>query len=205
MIDPTLLLGFAITALIIELTPGPNMAWLALLSATDGRRAGLAATGGIAAGLLLIAAVSALGLAALMERVPAVYETLRWAGALFLLYLAWEGWREAGESSPASTKSGTARHAWRGFMINALNPKAAFFYVTVLPEFVSPAMPAAPQTITLALTSVAIATLIHLTLVMMAGSIQTFIADEARNRLTRRILSLALVAVAVWLFISAAR
>ncbi|WP_394693299.1 LysE family translocator [Hyphobacterium sp.] len=205
MVAPALLLGFAITALIIELTPGPNMAWLALLSATEGRKAGLAATAGIAVGLLLIAAVSALGLAALIDNHPAIYETLRWAGALFLLYLAWEGWRAAGESSPASTRSGAARHAWRGFVINALNPKAAFFFVTVLPEFVSPAMPAAPQTITLALTSVTIATLIHLALVLMAGSIQAFIADEARNRLTRRILSLALVAVAIWLFISAAR
>lgn len=111
MIDPTLLLGFAITALIIELTPGPNMAWLALLSATEGRKAGLAATAGIAVGLLLIAAVSALGLAALIDNHPAIYETLRWAGALFLLYLAWEGWRAAGESSPASTRSGAARHA----------------------------------------------------------------------------------------------
>lgn len=205
MIDPNLLLGFAFTALIIELTPGPNMAWLALLSATEGRRAGLAATGGIALGLLMVAAISALGLAALIDRSPLVYELLRWAGSLFLLYLAWEGWRAAGESSPAVTKSGATRHARRGFVINALNPKAAVFYVTVLPEFLSPSMPAAPQAITLALVSVGIATLVHLTLVMMAGSIQAFIADESRNRLTRRILSLALVAVAIWLFISAAR
>ena len=205
MIDPALLLGFAITALLIELTPGPNMAWLVMLSLSDGRRAGFAATAGIAAGLTLIAGLSAIGMAALIASSPLIYETLRWAGALFLLFLAWEGWRATGESSPAMTHHAPGRHALRGFVINALNPKAAFFYVTVLPEFISPEAPARSQALILALTSVLIATAIHLTLVTLAGSLRVFIENERQNRLIRRILAVGLGGVWIWLFLAAAR
>ena len=62
MIAP-MLPSFLLIVLLVELTPGPNMGWLALLSASEGRRAGFAATAGIALGLAIVAAASALGLA----------------------------------------------------------------------------------------------------------------------------------------------
>jgi threonine/homoserine/homoserine lactone efflux protein len=205
MIDPALFFGFAFAALLIELTPGPNMAWLVTLSISEGRKAGLAATVGIGLGLAFLAGLSAIGLAAVIASSDLAYEALRWAGALFMLYLAWEGWRAAGESSTALRTARHTAHAARGFVINALNPKAAVFYITVMPQFISPSLPAQPQALLLALSSVAIATTIHVLLVFLAGSLRTFIDDEAQNRMIRRILSVALVGIAVWLFLSAAR
>ena len=75
----------------------------------------------------------------------------------------------------------------------------------MLPEFISPEAPARSQALILALTSVLIATAIHLTLVTLAGSLRVFIENEQQNRLIRRILAVGLVGVAIWLFLAAAR
>lgn len=205
MIDPALLFGFMITALIIELTPGPNMAWLVMLSLGEGRRAGYMASAGIALGLLLIAVLAALGLAAIISASPLLYEGLRWAGALFLFYLALEGWLSAGKTAPGPTAGKGWHHALRGFVINVLNPKAAFFYVTVLPQFIAPEHDERAQALILALSSVAVATAIHLSLVTLAARLRGFIENERQNRLVRRILAAGLAGVAVWLLVSTAR
>src|ERR1700759_3514659 len=101
------LLAFALTAALIELTPGPNMGYLAVLAASAGRRAGLAATAGIAVGLLSAGIASSLGLAAIVAASSLIYELLRWGGAFYLLWLAWEGWRDApeGVGMPGETGS----------------------------------------------------------------------------------------------------
>src|SRR6478672_6912831 len=79
------LLAFALTALIIEITPGPNMTYLAALSLSSGLRTGLAAVAGIALGLLTYGIIATFGLAATIEEVPLLYDFLRWGGVLFLL------------------------------------------------------------------------------------------------------------------------
>ena len=205
MPDPSSLLGFALAVLVIEVTPGPNMAWLAVLSASEGRRSGLSAAAGIALGLLVIGAAAGLGLAALITAAPALYEVLRWGGAIFLIYLAWEGWREAGESSPARTSAGDLKHFSRGFLINALNPKAALFYVAVLPEFMVSSGNLPLQAALLTLLSVMIATAVHVAIVLAAAPAHRLIEDPDRMRIIRRTLSLLLVAIAVWLFFETGR
>ncbi|MEN0652959.1 MULTISPECIES: LysE family translocator [Hyphobacterium] len=205
MPDLSGLFGFALAVLVIEVTPGPNMAWIAVLSAGSGRKAGLSAVAGIALGLLVIGAAAGLGLAALITAAPALYEVLRWGGALFLLYLAWEGWREAGESSPAKLPDGSLKHFSRGFLINALNPKAALFYVAVLPEFIDPARSLPLQAAALTVLSVIIATMIHTAIVFAAAQAQSLVSDRRRLMILRRILSALLVLIAVWLFFETAR
>lgn len=205
MPDPSSLLGFAIAVLVIEVTPGPNMAWLAVLSAGSGRKAGLSAVAGIALGLLVIGAAAGLGLAALIAAAPALYEVLRWGGALFLVYLAIEGWRESGESSPSKPPDGSLKHFSRGFLINALNPKAALFYVAVLPEFIDPERALPVQAAILTLVSVLIATAIHSAIVLAAAPARSLVDDPRRLKTLRRILSVLLVAIAVWLFLETGR
>lgn len=205
MPDLSALLGFSLAVLVIEVTPGPNMAWLAVLSASEGRRAGLSAVAGIALGLLVIGAAAGLGLAALIAAAPALYEILRWGGVLFLVYLAWEGWREAGETSPAKPPQSGLKHFSRGFMINALNPKAALFYVAVLPEFIAAEGSLPLQAAALTVISVAIATLIHTAIVVAAAPAHGLIEDPVRMRVVRRTLSLLLVAIAAWLFFETSR
>src|SRR5690242_7760339 len=102
------LFAFALAVALIELTPGPNMGYLAVLAASAGRRAGLAATAGVAAGLLGVGVASSLGLAAIVAASNLIYEILRWGGVLYLLWLAWEGWRDApaGIEEPVDADAG---------------------------------------------------------------------------------------------------
>ena len=205
MIEITALLTFTLTVLIIELTPGPNMAWLAVLSAGEGRRAGLAAVAGIALGLALVGLAAALGLGAVIERSDLLYGLLRWGGVAFLFYLAWEGWRDAGEAAPVVSAQGLHRYFLRGFVINILNPKAALFYIAVFPEFINPASSIALQAVMLAAISVSVATFIHLLIVALAGSARRLLDHRQRRLIVQRALSLLLVLVALWLLVSTAR
>ncbi len=196
-------LGFLWTCLVIELTPGPNMSTLAVLSASRGRRAGLAAVAGVALGLLTVGWIAALGLAAVIDRSRLLYEALRWAGTAYLLWLAWEGWRDAaatggGEFAVAET-DGIARYFRQGLITNLLNPKAGVFYISVLPTFVDPARPATGQTLTLTAIYVTVATAVHLAIVVGAGQIAGLVDDPAKSRIIRRALALMLAGIAVWL------
>jgi len=195
------LIAFILTVIVIELTPGPNMAWLAVLSADRGRRAGLAATLGVATGLALLGLLAALGFAALIARSPWLFEMLRYGGTLFLLWLAIEGWRSAGESSPARMDGSLRRHFRDGLMINLLNPKAGLFYLIVLPDYISPDLPSLPQAVGLTAISVGIATGIHLVIVALAARAAVWLSNADRTRLFRRALAVLLALIAIWLFL----
>lgn len=203
MIDAVVLgnlVSFAVTCLVIELTPGPNMGYLAVLSATTGRRAGFAAVAGVALGLLIVGVAAALGLAAVLSASPLLYEALRWGGILYLLYLAWDGWRES--SAPLDTaprlRSTDAKYFTRGLVTNLLNPKAALFYVAILPGFVEATQPVVVQTVLLSLVFVAIATAIHVGVVTLAGTADKFMKDDRNRRVVGRALSLLLAGIAIW-------
>lgn len=198
--------GFALAVFLIELTPGPNMAWLAALSMGEGRRAGLAATAGVAAGLFVNALAAALGLAFIVAASPWMWQILRWGGALFLLWLAWESWRDAGENSPAliAAPGRSRRHFNSGLIVNLLNPKAMLFFVVVIPQFNHGKVPGFGLAVSLALLSIIIATLVHLSIVFAGSSIGNWISDPARTRTVRRTMALLIVGVAIW-FLAALR
>jgi threonine/homoserine/homoserine lactone efflux protein len=198
------LLPFILTALVIEITPGPNMTWLAVISALEGRLAGFAAVAGIALGLSVIGVAGALGAAALIQSSPALYETLRWAGVAFLFYLAVEGWFSAGR--PQETQTGSYRgYFLRGLLTNLLNPKAMLFYIAVLPSFVAPEHPVMQQTLTLTAAYVAVATLIHSLIALTAARLEPVLNDPRRERMARRGLSALLALVAVWFALTTAQ
>jgi threonine/homoserine/homoserine lactone efflux protein len=196
------LLAFALTALIIEITPGPNMTYLAALSLSSGMRTGFAAVAGIAIGLATYGIIAALGLAAVIDNSPLLYGILRWGGVTYLLWLAWETWSSERETSPDMT-DGPDGEPWvafrRGLITNWLNPKAAVFYVAVLPEFIRPgAGSVMSQTLALSAVYVSVATIIHSGIVLLAGSLQSKIATPDKRRTVRRLLALALVTIAIW-------
>ena len=202
------LLAFAVTALIVELTPGPNMTYLAALSLSKGARAGLAAVTGVALGLSLSGIAAALGLAAIIDSSRFLYEALRWGGVAYLLWLAWEGWAEEkqGGTSEEDSDALPRRALTRSLIVNMLNPKAAIFYVAVLPEFVQPERGSLlSQTAILSAIYVAIATAVHLTIVLLAGSLQSTIESPDKRRWIRKSLALALAGIAIWFAISTQR
>ncbi len=196
--DLTILAAFALTAIAIELTPGPNMVWLAIVAASAGRRAGFAAVAGVALGLAIVGTAAAFGLAAVMAGSPVAYQVLRWAGIAYLLWLAWDGWRDADDPpEQAGLGASLGTYFQRGLLTNLLNPKAFLFYITVLPGF-APAPAALPDVLVLTAIYVVVATLIHAGIVAAAGAARDWLMFKERAIRVRRALALLLVGVALW-------
>ena len=198
------LAAFALASFLIELTPGPNMTYLGIVTVAQGRRAGFATVAGVALGLAVIGVAGALGATAAITASDLAWQALRWGGIAFLLYLAWEGWRGE-KAEETSSETGYGKHFMRGLMTNLLNPKAAAFYMTVLPGFVTGTGTILSQTLLLTAVYVAVATAIHLAIVMLAGSLTPILTDPRRERITRRVLSVLLALVAIWFGFSTAR
>lgn len=200
--DVSAALAFTLAAIAIELTPGPNMVWLALVALTEGRRAGLAAVAGVGTGLALIGALVALGLGALIAQTPAAYQTLRFAGIAYLLWLAWEAWRSTGQARAdySDLQASFGKHFLRGVITNVLNPKAFLFFVTILPAFL-PTIAAPSDTMILCAIYVAVATAIHAGIVLAANAARDILHTDAHMKTVGRVSALVLVALAVWLLV----
>lgn len=201
MPDLPIVASFLLTALVLEVTPGPNMAWLALLSATAGRAAGLAAVAGITLGLAVQAVLTALGVAAAIAAWPLLYRVLHLAGVAYLAWLGWESWRDAGNPAhhlPGGGETGTDGFR-RGLISNILNPKAAVFFITVLPGFLRPG-DGMTGTLTLSALYLVVASLVHGGIVAAAGGLSGWLADPAVSVRLHQLQALAMGAVAFWLF-----
>ena len=201
------MLEFILTVLVLELTPGPNMAYLATLTLDRGRRAGLLATAGVAAGLSVHAVVAAFGLGVLISQFPAVYQALRWTGVAYLLYLAWETWQSNASERPELAAS--ASLFWRGFFSNVFNPKSILFFVSVVPGFIQhDAQPDSgglfAQAARLGAIYIAIATAIHASIVLLASRLRPVLVS-GHHQTVRRVLAVALVLVTAWLVWSTRR
>lgn len=197
------LLAFALASLLIELTPGPNMAYLAVLAADRGRLAGLAAVAGVALGLAGLGLLAVFGLGTLVLEQPWLYQSLRWTGVAYLLYLAWEAWRDSRKPIDAlDPNEGTRRFFLRGLITNLLNPKAALFYVTVMPGFLSTATTG--EAMLFGVVYVVVATLVHTGVVLLAGTVQPLLTAPARRRVMGAVFAILLVGVAGWVAYSTA-
>ncbi len=202
----SVLISYLITCIAIELTPGPNMAYLAVLSAERGRMAGLFAVAGVALGLTLLGALAAFGVGEFIVGQPWLYESLRWAGIAYLVYLAYDAWADAQRPVEAldPTQLGW-RSFGRGLINNLLNPKAALFYITVMPSFVGARSPTLGQTIALGAIYVAVATTIHAGVVLLAGSVQPLLTRASSRRIMGGIFAALLLVVALWVGVTTAR
>ena len=131
------LLLFAAAALVLVLTPGPNMVYCVSRSLTQGRRAGLLSLAGVVLGFLVHLFAAALGLTALLLAVPMAFDVIRIAGALYLLWMAWQAVRPGGTAPFQARRlphDGPKKLFAMGFMTNVLNPKVAMFYLAFFPR-----------------------------------------------------------------------
>lgn len=193
--------AFLIALMVVELTPGPNMGWLAALSAKAGKTVGMKAVAGVTLGLTIQMLAAAFGLSAILAGSSVLYEILRWGGVAFMLYLAWESWVESGQASPAQTDG--SQNFYRGLAANLLNPKALVFYIAVVSQFADPsASPIWLQTIVLGTVHLVIAFAIHVAVVLAASHVTSGL-DRWRQSLGVRVMfAMALVLIAVWIAFS---
>jgi threonine/homoserine/homoserine lactone efflux protein len=203
------IIGIAIVALGLVLTPGPNMIYLVSRTLAQGRTAGLISLLGVAAGFFVYLAGSAIGLTALFAGVPVLYQVLKFAGAAYLLYLAWQAPRgdKAIFVAQALKPDSHRRLFTMGLVTNLLNPKIAVLYVSLLPQFIDPARGSvAAQGLTLGLVQIAIALTVNCLIVLSAGQIAGWLSRKpAWLRVQRWFMAGMLGALAVRLVIDRGR
>ncbi|HGM5579897.1 LysE family translocator [Pseudomonas wayambapalatensis] len=196
------LLAFALIALGMVLTPGPNMVYLISRSICQGRVAGLISLGGVALGFVFYMLCAALGITALVMAVPYAYDALRIGGALYLLYLAWQALKPGGRS-PFQVRDLPADSPRRlfmmGFLTNLLNPKIAVMYLSLMPQFIEPGHGSVLlQSLVLGSTQIIISVTVNAIIALMAGSIAVFLAGRPLWQQAQRwLMGTVLAALAV--------
>ena len=200
------LLIFAAACLLMVLTPGPNMIYLISRSICQGRKAGVTSLLGVVAGFFVHMFAAAAGLTAVFLAVPMAYEALKWAGALYLLWMAWQAVRpgarspfEARELAPDSS----SRLVLMGFMTSVLNPKVAVFYLSVFPQFINPEHGSVfTQSIVLGLTQISVSFTVNLLIALFASGIAVwFVRNPLWLAVQRYVMGCVLAALAVRLML----
>ena len=136
-----LFLPFLFAGLALNLTPGPDMAFVALSGARGGRRTGIAAAAGIFVGCFVHILFATIGLSALIAASQSAFLIIKWMGVIYLVYLAYQLIRvgPVSSNSSASMRVLSPSNAFRqAAAINLLNPKVGIFFLAFLPQFVEP-------------------------------------------------------------------
>jgi threonine/homoserine/homoserine lactone efflux protein len=184
------LLGFALVSLGLVLTPGPNMIYLISRSITQGPAAGIVSLGGVALGFVFYMLCAAFGITALLLAIPFAYDALRFAGAGYMLWLAWQAVKPGGRS-PFQVKKlaidSPPKLFAMGLVTNLLNPKIAMLYLALLPQFIDPtAGSVLMQSVVLGAIQIAISVSVNAMIALAAGSIALFLASRPSWMLVQR-------------------
>ena len=184
-------LAYALISLGMVLTPGPNMIYLISRSICQGRTAGLISLGGVALGFLVYMLCAALGITALVMAVPFAYDALRFGGALYLAYMAWQAIRPGGRS-PFQVrdlpKDSPRKLFTMGLVTNLLNPKVAVMYWSLLPQFIDPNGHGSvlTQSLVLGFTQIFISVGVNAVIATLAGSIAVFFVTRPGWQVVQR-------------------
>jgi threonine/homoserine/homoserine lactone efflux protein len=172
------LIAFGLVSLGIVLSPGPNMIYLISRTITQGRLAGIMSLAGVVLGFVVYMFATMLGLIAIFKVVPAVYIALKFAGAVYLLWLAWNAIKPGSTSAlqPRALPLERPRKLFlMGFMTNLLNPKIAVLYVSLLPQFENPARGGLfMQGLTLGSLQIVISLTVNLLIVLTASNVASW-------------------------------
>ncbi|SEN38579.1 LysE family translocator [Lihuaxuella thermophila] len=136
------LIQFLTASVILTLMPGPDNLFVMAQSITHGRKAGIATSLGLCTGITFHTMAAAFGVAALFYQSSVAFQFVKYAGAAYLLYLAWQAVKESKHPLPSSVQSVSGQNLRalfkRGIVMNVTNPKVSLFFLAFLPQFVSP-------------------------------------------------------------------
>jgi threonine/homoserine/homoserine lactone efflux protein len=201
-----MIVTFVLVSVALTLVPGPDMMFV-VRSGLRGRRAAVAAALGAAAAALAWGAAAAFGVAALLQHSARAFETVRLAGAAYLIALGlWTLWMSRSRvghpaSSVASASPPAGRSAWRAFAqgagIDLLNPKTGLFYVAVLPQVIPPGMPVLRSTLLFAGVDAAVAGALMVGVAWLAAALLAWLRRPAVNRWLERITGACMVGLGV--------
>jgi len=174
---------FALAALILAITPGPNMVYLISRTLSQGQKAGLISLLGVIIGFLFHIVLVSFGLTAVLFTIPYAYTVLKWTGALYLVYLAFQALKPNGKNIFAVEQTlkvdAPSKLFSIGFLTNVLNPKVAVFYLSLFPQFIKPAYGSIFfQSLTLGTTQLVISFLTNLLIILFAAKLASFFQKQ---------------------------
>jgi len=196
------LLFFSLAALVLVLTPGPNMIYCVSRALCQGRAAGLLSLAGVLLGFVVHLMAASLGLTALLLAVPFAFDAIRLAGAAYLAWLAWQAVKPGGAApfQPRALPTDPPRRLFAmGFLTNVLNPKVAMFYLSFFPQFLHPEQGSVLlQSLKLGAIQIGISGAVNCALVLGAAGITVFLSrSEGWLRAQRWVMGSVLAALAV--------
>lgn len=190
--------AFLLITTVLILTPGPIVTLVISTGATQGVRAALTTVAGTTLGNAVLMAAIALGLDWVLANAVALFEALRWTGALYLVYLGVQAWRKAGAGEAASSPAGRL-YFLRGLLVALTNPKTIVFFTAFLPQFVDPKLPAAPQLAVMCAVSVIFAGISDTGYALASGYGRAWFQKPGRTKWLGRASGTVLLAGGVWL------
>ncbi|WP_433328479.1 LysE family translocator [Spirillospora sp. CA-294931] len=199
MTNPLLFLLAAATLVAI---PGPNHLYIIARSAAEGRRAGFASALGVETGTLIHVAAAAAGLSAVIAASATAFGVLRYAGAAYLIYMAYRTLRGGGDDETPELRPQPLRRVYAdGALVNLLNPKVVLFFLAFLPQFVDQHAGAVPlQILVMGLVTTLIGVVSDFAYVLAAGSVGRWMRERPsfrrRQRLATGVIYLGLGAAA---------
>lgn len=133
------LLAFLIAAILLTLSPGPDIIYVWVQSMSNGKKAGILTAAGLASGVMVHTCLLAFGVSALIRQSPIIYTSIKWVGAFYLFYLAWQVYRSEAGLNLEVSQDNQQKKAWqfyiRGFIMNIINPKVILFFLAFFPGF----------------------------------------------------------------------
>ncbi|MEU8197959.1 LysE family translocator [Microbispora amethystogenes] len=187
MIGADRLATFLAVVVVLIAVPGPSVVFMVSRGVALGRRAALPTALGNEAGLVVQLVLVALGLGSIVERSQVVLSLVKFAGALYLVYLGVQTWRHrrdlAGElDSGRHAPAGFGRIFRDGFLVGVSNPKGLLIFTAILPQFVDPALGRIPlQLLMLGMICIGIALVSDVSWGLFAGSARTWLGKSARR------------------------
>ncbi|MEO1549118.1 MAG: LysE family translocator [Pseudomonadota bacterium] len=174
--------SFATAAVLLNLAPGPDIAFILGQTVAGGRKSGFAAMFGIWTGAFGHVLFATLGLSALLATSAIAFTAVKWVGAAYLIWLGISAWRSASGAFVGQGTPAPPRHIFRqGILIALLNPKVAIFFLAFLPQFVVPgAGPAAAQLFLHGCLIIVVASVVEPPLVLAGAALTTGLRDRPR-------------------------
>lgn len=198
--DIGLLGAFLLVTLGILVVPGPDVLYVMARALSQGKRAGLLSVIGIGAGVLVHTVLAALGLSQLFQHVPAAYQLVKYAGVAYLVYLAVRILRErpADMLAPTLEAPPVRRFVLQAFLTNLLNPKAALFFIALLPQFTRAEGSAFGEMFALGLLVVAMSIAVNTVYALLASRVSTaFRQNPHADRVQRWVSASTLGIIAI--------
>ena len=193
-------LAFVIAAEIILVIPGPTIILVVSQAIAHGRRSVIPLVAGVLGGDFTAMTLSLLGLGAVLSASATLFVTLKWIGALYLIYLGVKLWRTVpdGEAAAVAAREASAGSLFKGaYIVTALNPKSIAFFVAFLPQFINHQAATLPQLTIMGITFLTMATINAALYAIFAGHLRETMRQARVRKIMDRCGGSALIGAGV--------